>query len=174
MTNVLLAVLWQPSQWPFCGFNSHSLAHHQYFYKWLLLLPTVIIVGIRMHRVFVLRMCLVCSWCGRPIAYCEMGKWKDGKVNACWKSTKRLVPGSGPRDAIVLCFRFHVLAWSRRNCSGSIRVHLHSACIRVNTTLCTWCLYAHATRLPTPIKVWRIYAYIQTWTDCAARLSALC
>ena len=33
--------------------------------------------------VFALHMCPVCSRCGRPIAYCEVGKGEDGKAVAC-------------------------------------------------------------------------------------------
>ena len=32
-------------------------------------------------------------------------------------------------DKVALCFCFHILAWLRRDCSGSIRVHSLSACI---------------------------------------------
>ena len=36
-----------------------------------------------MCRVFALRMCPVCSGCGRTIAYCEVRKREDGEAIAC-------------------------------------------------------------------------------------------
>ena len=40
----------------------------------LVLLSVYIATRIRMHRVFALCICPVCSRCGRLIAYCEMGE----------------------------------------------------------------------------------------------------
>ena len=78
-------------------------------------------------------------------------------------------------NAVALCFSFHILAWSLGDCSGSIRLHSWSACIRqCQLTTCMSCLYRHATRLPMLIKVWWIYIVHTNASWCAIHLSALC
>ena len=49
----------------------------------LVVLSVYIATRIHMHRLFVSHTCPVCSRCGRPIAYCEVGKREDGKAIAC-------------------------------------------------------------------------------------------
>ena len=60
---------------------------------------------------------------------------------------------------VTPCYCFLFLA--HNDCSGSIKVHLDSACIcSVHSTMCMSCMYACVSKLPTLIKVWWICTYI--------------